>query len=77
MWRCSGKTELGPAIDGHHRLWKPAVGASGHVCLYVAQRRRGRSLVLVHDLRATSSAYEMRPLFESFRWRRPTYALAW
>jgi pimeloyl-ACP methyl ester carboxylesterase len=31
--------------------------------------------VLVHDLRASSSAYEMRPLFECFRWRRPTYAL--
>jgi pimeloyl-ACP methyl ester carboxylesterase len=31
--------------------------------------------MLVHDLRATSSAYEMRPLFESFRWRRPTFAL--
>jgi pimeloyl-ACP methyl ester carboxylesterase len=31
--------------------------------------------LLVHDLRATSSAYEVRPLFECFRWRRPTYAI--
>jgi pimeloyl-ACP methyl ester carboxylesterase len=45
------------------------------MCCYVADRRRGRPLVLVHDLRSTSSACEMRPLFESFRWRRPTFAI--
>jgi pimeloyl-ACP methyl ester carboxylesterase len=45
------------------------------VCVYVSQRRRGRVLVLLHDLTLTSSAYEMRPLFESLRWRRPTVAI--
>jgi pimeloyl-ACP methyl ester carboxylesterase len=29
----------------------------------------------LHDLTITSSAYEMRPLFESLRWRRPTVAI--
>jgi pimeloyl-ACP methyl ester carboxylesterase len=45
------------------------------VSLYAAERRHGRPLVLVHDLGVGSSAYEMRPLFEAFRWRRPTYAV--
>ena len=66
---------LGPAIDGRRRQWRPAAPELGQVCCYVADRRRGRPLVLVHDLRSTSSACEMRPLFESFRWRRPTFAI--
>jgi pimeloyl-ACP methyl ester carboxylesterase len=75
---------LGPAIDGTRRQWRPAPPGSelpgelpgvAHVCCYAADRPRGRPLVLVHDLRSTSSAREMRPLFESFRWRRPTFAL--
>jgi pimeloyl-ACP methyl ester carboxylesterase len=66
---------LGPAIDGRRRQWRPAAPELGQVCCYVADRRRGRPLVLVHDLRSTSSACEMRPLFESFRWRRPTVAI--
>jgi pimeloyl-ACP methyl ester carboxylesterase len=66
---------LGPAIDGSRRQWRPAAPELGQVCCYVADRRRGRPLVLVHDLRFTSSAFEMRPLFESFRWRRPTFAI--
>jgi pimeloyl-ACP methyl ester carboxylesterase len=70
-----GAIELGPAIDGERRRWCPEGHGVGDVCIYAAERGRGRPLVLVHDLRATSSAYEMRPLFECFRWRRPTYAL--
>src|SRR3984957_15478758 len=66
---------LGPAIDGTRREWRPGAPELGQVCCYVAERRRGRPLVLVHDLRSTSSAREMRPLFESFRWRRPTFAI--
>jgi pimeloyl-ACP methyl ester carboxylesterase len=66
---------IGPAIDGTRREWRPGAPELGQVCCYVAERRRGRPLVLVHDLRSTSSAREMRPLFESFRWRRPTFAL--
>jgi pimeloyl-ACP methyl ester carboxylesterase len=69
---------LGPSIDGKRRQWRPTVpgsAASGQVCCYVAEKHRGRPLVLVHDLRLTSSAFEMRPLFEQFRWRRPTFAL--
>ena len=66
---------LGPAIDGRRRQWRSVAFGTGQVCCYVADRPRGRPLVLVHDLRPTSSSSEMRPLFECFRWRRPTYAI--
>jgi pimeloyl-ACP methyl ester carboxylesterase len=72
---CSSASELGPAIDGQRLRWRPQWGGLGHVSFYAAERRRGRPLVLVHDLGLASSACEMRPLFEAFRWRRPTYAL--
>jgi pimeloyl-ACP methyl ester carboxylesterase len=75
MSLATGADDLGPAIDGDRRRWRPASEGSGDVCLYAAERSRGRPLLLVHDLRTTSSAYEMRPLFECFRWRRPTYAI--
>lgn len=67
--------ELGPAIDGDRRRWRPAGAPAGELCLYAAERSHGRPLLLVHDLRVTSSACEVRPLFECFRWRRPTYAI--
>jgi pimeloyl-ACP methyl ester carboxylesterase len=72
---CPSAYELGPAIEGERRRWRPRWGGLGHVSFYLAERRKGRPLVLVHDLGLASSAYEMRPLFEAFRWRRPTYAL--
>lgn len=75
MMPCPCAHELGPAIDGKCRRWKPSGHEPGRLCLYCADRRPGRALVLLHDLRATSSAYEVRPLFESFRWRRPTFAV--
>ena len=75
MKRCPSAHELGPAIDVECRRWRPTGYDEGRVCLYVADRRRGRALVLMHDLQPTSSAHEMRPLFEYFRWRRPTFAV--
>lgn len=35
----------------------------------------GRPLLLVHSINAGASAYEMRPLFDVYRERRPVYAL--
>ncbi|MGH7271918.1 MAG: alpha/beta fold hydrolase, partial [Polyangiaceae bacterium] len=67
--------EFKPAIDGRRRHFHPNDRGLGYVCCYIAERGRGRPIVLVHDLRPTSSAFEMRPLFESLRWRRPTFAL--
>jgi pimeloyl-ACP methyl ester carboxylesterase len=67
--------ELGPAIDGERRRWCPTGFATEGISFYAAGRRRGRPLLLLHDLELGSSSYEMRPLFESLRWRRPTFAV--
>jgi pimeloyl-ACP methyl ester carboxylesterase len=75
MGCATGAFELGPAIDGERRRWKPAGNALGVACVYAADRNGGRPVLFIHDLRATSSACEIRPLFECFRWRRPTYAI--
>lgn len=39
------------------------------------QAARGRPLVLIHSVNAAASSYEMLPLFEHYRKRRPVYAL--
>ncbi len=48
---------------------------SGTLAYYVDARAEGRPLVLVHSINAAGSSYEMRPLFEQYRNRRPVYAL--
>lgn len=75
MWRRSAQSRASQALDGERRRWRAGSSSAQQVCFYAAGRRRGRPLVLVHDLRTTSNAREMRPLFESFRWRRPTFAV--
>jgi pimeloyl-ACP methyl ester carboxylesterase len=42
---------------------------------YVDRKGKGRPLVLIHSINAAASAYEMSPLFEAFRGKRPVYAL--
>lgn len=49
--------------------------AAGAISYYVDESAPGRPLVLVHSVNAAASAYEMRPLFEHYRSRRPVYAL--
>lgn len=48
---------------------------AGLLNYYVDDSGQGRPLVLVHSINAGASAYEMRPLFEHYRGRRPVYAL--
>ncbi len=64
----------------------PALGADrlsftlpgfGRVAYYLDGRGSGRPLVLVTSINAAASAYEMRPLFEEYRGRRPVYLLEW
>lgn len=68
----------------HHLPMPPAIPAeqerfvgqvSRFLNVYVDRQRAGRPLVLVHSINAAASAYEMRPLFEHYRTRRPVYAL--
>ena len=64
---------LSPAIEAERRGF---IGLSaGALSYYVAREATGRPLVLLHSINAAASAYEMRPLFEAYRRRRPVYAL--
>ncbi len=67
----------------HKRRLRPALNAevecmdsfSGGLAYYADQRGQGVPLLLLHSVNAAASAYEMRPLFEHYRGRRPVYAL--
>ncbi len=49
----------------------------GKMCYYIERKAEGRPLVLLHSINAAASSYEMRPLFEYYRTKRPVYALDW
>ena len=47
----------------------------GRVSYYADTSGKGTPLVLLHSVNATSSAFEMKPIFERFRGERPVYVL--
>ncbi|WP_424951822.1 alpha/beta fold hydrolase [Deinococcus sp.] len=49
----------------------------GRVGYYADTSAPGRPLLLLVSVNAAASAYEMRPLFEVYRGRRPVYVLEW
>lgn len=68
----------------HHLPLPPACNAeqerfvgrmSRYLNAYADRTTAGRPLVLIHSVNAAASAYEMRPIFEHYRTRRPVYAL--
>src|SRR3954470_4730244 len=67
------EVHLPAAIDAERRTFRS--GEAGEISYYVAPAQTGRPLVLVHSINAAASAYEMRPLFEAYRGKRPVYAL--
>lgn len=48
--------------------------SAGKISYYVDRSKEGSPVVLVHSVNAAASAYEMRPLFEQFRLKRPSFA---
>lgn len=48
---------------------------TGPVNVYFDKQVEGRPLVLIHSVNAAASAYEMRPLFQHYRSRRPVFAI--
>ena len=72
-WGVDHDTHLPPAIDAERRELQSPV--AGRVAYYADGAGNDRPLVLIHSVNAGASAYEMRPLFEFFRGRRPVYAL--
>lgn len=67
------RAPLPEAIDAERRRFASAM--AGGVGYYADRGGAGRPLILIHSINAAGSAYEMRPLFEGFRGRRPVFAL--
>ena len=71
----SATVPLAPALAGERRtLDSPAAGL---VSWYESapDSGAGAPLLLVHSVNAAGSAYEMRPLYEHYRTRRPVFAI--
>ncbi len=71
--RINHRRPLLPATKAERRTFVSP--AAGMVSYYVDRTGSGRPLVLVHSINAGASAYEMMPIFEHYRGRRPVYAL--
>ena len=50
-------------------------GYTGKLACYSDRQVTGRPLVLIHSLNAAASSFEMHPLFDYYRSRRPVFAL--
>jgi pimeloyl-ACP methyl ester carboxylesterase len=61
------------AIEADRRGFRSPM--AGQMSYYAETSGEGRPLVLIHSINAAASAYEMRPLFDYFRGRRPVYAM--
>lgn len=61
------------AISSERHLFTSS--GAGLLNYYVDDSADGRPLALIHSINAAASSYEMRPLFDHFRGKRPVYAL--
>lgn len=50
-------------------------GSAGRLSYYVDDQAQDCPLVLIHSINAAASAYELSPIFNALRHRRPVYAL--
>jgi pimeloyl-ACP methyl ester carboxylesterase len=73
LWPISHAVPMPPAIQAERRTMRTRRGQS--VSYYDDRHASGRPLVLLHSVNACASAYEVKPLFDHFRRRRPVYAL--
>jgi len=66
-------TTLPHALDAALSDWQSS--CCGRLAYYADSSSDGTPLLLLHSINAAPSAYEMKPLFEHYRGRRPVYAL--
>ncbi len=64
---------LGGALDAERQNFQSK--NAGRLSYYADLSGKGVPLVLLHSINAAPSAYEMKPIFEQFRGKRPVYAL--
>mgnify|MGYP006271319323 CR=1 FL=1 len=67
------RRELPPAFDAPLAHWQS--DNAGRLAYYRDLDAAGTPLLLLHSMNAAPSAYEMKPLFQAYRARRPVYAL--
>jgi pimeloyl-ACP methyl ester carboxylesterase len=65
--------ELVKAIDADRSDFRS--DNAGRLSYYADLSGEGDPLVLIHSINAAPSAFEMKPIFERFRGKRPVYAL--
>ncbi|MBK1707966.1 alpha/beta fold hydrolase [Marichromatium gracile] len=66
------RATLGDALDAQRGTLQ---AAGGRLAYYADTTATGRPLVLIHSINAAPSSYELRPLFEHYRGKRPVYSL--
>lgn len=65
--------DLPEAIPAERKVFYSS--RAGKLSYYSDREGQGTPLVLLHSINAAASSYEMRPLFEHYRGKRPVYAL--
>ncbi|HVP21604.1 MAG TPA: alpha/beta fold hydrolase [Anaerolineaceae bacterium] len=73
LTRIDHEVPLPEAITAHRFLLTSP--RAGQLNYYLSREGQGRPLVLIHSINAAASAYEMKPLFETFRGQRSVFAL--
>jgi len=68
-------SQLRPAVSGEQRFL--TLLGFGRVGYYADTRGSGRPLILTHAVNAAASAYEVKPLWDTYAGKRPVYALEW
>ncbi|WP_161883708.1 alpha/beta hydrolase [Deinococcus alpinitundrae] len=66
---------LSPALDAERRSFE--LPGFGRVAYYADTRGTGRPLLLTTSINAAASAYEMKPIFDTYAGTRPIYVLEW
>ncbi len=77
-WIAYSRTAINRALPFMAPLDAPEqtlmAGLAGRLSYYADTSGHGRPVLLVHSINAAASAYEMRPIFEQLRGKRPVYA---
>lgn len=72
-WGVDHNMDIGNAIQAERKTFSTA--QSGTMNYYADLSGTGRPVVLIHSVNAAAGAHEMKPLFETYRGKRPVYAL--
>ncbi len=64
--------KMGGALEAERKDFQSK--RAGLISYYADSSGKGTPIILLHSINAAASAYEMKPLFEYFRGKRPVYA---